>query len=75
MPVFMTDVMVHARPSSYHEALMGGRTESGRRNQVKLVILSEAKDPLATLDPREMILRCAQDDNRFRPYMKLRRSI
>ena len=26
------------------------------------VILSEAKDHLATLDPLKMILRCAQDD-------------
>ena len=28
----------------------------------KAVILSAAKDHLATLDPLKMILRCAQDD-------------
>ncbi len=33
-----------------------------RRGQDVLVILSEAKDHLATLDPRKKILRFAQDD-------------
>ncbi len=35
--------------------------ENGREIN-ELVILSEAKDHLATLDPRKKILRFAQDD-------------
>ena len=36
---------------------------SEREGSKGLVILSEAKDHLATLDPLEMILRFAQDDS------------